>query len=68
MKEITSFILQPEIYWYNNRLVKIYAPILLLEGIEVFWVYCLDDKDVIVVEASKLKLASNKVQVLYGGT
>ncbi len=64
---INGYTLQPEIYLYGTRMVRIYSPIMLLEGIELFWVYCLDDKDVIVVEANKLKLASNKVQVLYGG-
>lgn len=65
--EVNGYTLQPEIYWYDTRMVRIYSPIVLLEGIELFWVYCLDDKDVIVVEANKLKLASSKVQVLYGG-
>ena len=67
MEEVNGFVLQPEIYWHGTRLVRIYAPILVVEGIELFWVYCLDDKDVIVVEAKGLKLANKQMQVLYGG-
>jgi hypothetical protein len=67
VEQVNGFTLQPEIYWYGTRMVRIYAPIVILDGMELFWVYCLDDKDVTVVDANKLKLASNKVQVLYGG-
>ena len=65
--KVNGYVLQPEIYWYSYRMVRIYSPILIVEGIELFWVYCLDDKDVLVVDANKLKLANGKVQVLYGG-
>lgn len=64
--EVNGFILQPEVYWYRSRLVKIYAPIVLVEGLELFWVYCLDDRDVTVVDAKNLKLAGKEIQVLYG--
>lgn len=66
-EEINGYTLQPEIYVYNNRYVKIYSPIITLGSILAFWVYCLDDNDVIVVDADKLKLANNRIQVLFGG-
>jgi hypothetical protein len=65
---VNGYTLQPEIYVHNgSRLVRIYSPIMIIDGMELFWVYCLDDKDVIVVDANKLKLANNRIQVFYGG-
>lgn len=64
--ETNGFKLQPEVYWYNNRLVRIYSPLMLVDGLELFWIYCLDDKGVTVVDAKHLKLADKEVQVLYG--
>jgi hypothetical protein len=39
---------------------------MVVEGVEFFWVYYLDDKDVTVVNSKYLKLADKEVQVLYG--
>lgn len=63
----SEFTLQPEIYEWNGRLVKIYAPILIFDDMMAFWVYCLDDKDVTIADANKLKLANSRIQVLFGG-
>lgn len=67
MEEVNGYKLQPEIYWYGTRMVKIYSPIMVLDNEQYFWVYFLDDKDVTIVSANKLKLANDKIQILYGG-
>jgi hypothetical protein len=65
-RDNSEFTLQPEIYEWNGRFVKIYAPILVFDDYMAFWVYCLDNKDVSIADAKHLKLASNRVQVLFG--
>jgi hypothetical protein len=66
-KEINGFTLQPEIYEWNGRFVKIYCPILVLDNNMAFWVYCLDDKDITIANSKHLKLANSRIQVLFGG-
>lgn len=66
-EEVNGYTLQPEIYQYENRYVKIYSPIVVLGTKMAFWVYCMDDGDIIVVDSNKLRLANNRVQVLFGG-
>lgn len=66
MDDVNGYKLQPEIYWYGTRLVRIYSLITVLDNEQYFWVYCLDNKDVTIVNANKLKLANDKVQILYG--
>ena len=61
-----GFVLQPEIYWYNSKLVRIYAPLVEVEGLELCWIYCLDDRNVTVANCKDLKLADKEVQLLYG--
>ena len=65
-REHDPFRLQSEIYWYKARLVRIYSPIMTVEGVDYFWICYLDDKDVTVVNSKHLKLADKEVQVLYG--
>lgn len=64
---VNDFALQPEIYHWGNRLVKIYTPFVTINDAVVFWIFCLDDKNITVAAADELELANKCVQILFGG-